>query len=57
MTLDQAEKEFIRSLPKSYTGCALLQAAKDRKLRAELLAEFNSADIADRAMRVIKGMR
>lgn len=57
MTVDHEEKEFIRKLPKPYPGCPLLQAAKDRKLRAALLAEFNDADIADRAMRVIKGMR
>lgn len=47
----------VRPVPRRYQGCALLQAAKDKKLKAELLAEFKSADIADRAMRVIKGMR
>lgn len=59
MTLNYDEKVEISKLPpvKPYAGCALLQAAKDKKLRAKLLAEFNDADIADRAMRVIKGMR
>lgn len=57
MTLTTAEREFIRSLPKRIDMCPKLQAAKDQKLRAALLAEFNDTAIADRAMRVIKGER
>lgn len=43
--------------PRRYQGCPLQIAEQDRKLRAALLAEFNDAAIADRAMRVIKGER
>lgn len=57
MTVNHEERQFMRGLPKRYAGCALLQAVKDKKLRAALLAEFNDAAIADRAMRVIKGQR
>ena len=57
MTVDHAERQFMRSLPKPYAGCALLQAAKDKKLKAALLEEFNDNDLADRAMKVIKGQR
>lgn len=42
---------------KRYPGCPLQIAAADKKLKAKLLAEFNDAAIADRAMRVIKGER
>jgi hypothetical protein len=57
MTLDTAEREFIRSLPKRIDMCPKLQAAKDKSLHAALLAEFNDTAIADRVMRVIKGER
>jgi len=57
MTLDTAEREFIRSLPKRIDMCPKLQAAKDKSLKAALLAEFNDTAIADRVMRVIKEQR
>lgn len=57
MTVNHEERQFMRGLPRPYQGCALLQAAKDKKLRAALLAEFNDTAIADRAMRVIKEQR
>jgi hypothetical protein len=57
MTLNTDELEFIRSLPKRRDMCPKLQAAKDKSLKAALLAEFNDADLADRAMKVIKGQR
>jgi hypothetical protein len=57
MTITTAEREFIRSLPKRIDMCPKLQAAKDKSLKAALLAEFNDTDLADRAMKVIKGQR
>lgn len=57
MTVNHEERQFMCGLPKRRDMCPLLQAAKDKKLKAALLAEFNDAAIADRAMRVIKGER
>lgn len=57
MTLTTEEREMIRSLPKRRDMCPKLQEAKDKSLKAALLAEFNDTAIADRALRVIKGER
>lgn len=57
MYMTTEEREMIRSLPKRIDMCPKLQAAKDKSLRAALLAEFNDTAIADRVMRVIKGER
>lgn len=57
MTVNTAEREFIRSLPKPYAGCKLLQAAKDKKLRAELTVALGSTALAETAMRVVRECR
>lgn len=72
MTLSTAEREFIRSLPKRYTGCALLQAAKDKSLKAALLNTYSlvfpvgpgvlgyseqAQLMTELAMQVVKGQR
>lgn len=59
MTVDYDEKVEISKLPpvKRYQGCALLQAAKDKKLKAALFFELGDSELVDRVMRVIKGER
>lgn len=65
MIVNHEERQFLRGLaPKRLDMPPHLQAAKDKKLRAALLADFElvftkleSAAIADRVMRVIKGER
>lgn len=51
------ELQDPQTYPRRYLGCPLQIAAADRKLRAALRAEFNDGDVADRAMKVIKGQR
>lgn len=58
MTVNHDERLFLRDLPPKRLGmCPHQQKEQDRKLRAALLAEFNDTDLADRAMKVIKGQR
>ena len=58
MTVNHEERQFLRGLaPKRLDMPPHLQAAKDKSLKAALLAEFNDTAIADRVMRVIKGER
>jgi len=57
MSLSTEEIQVIRALPKRYTGCPLLQAAKDKSLKAALFFELGDSELVDRVMRVIKGER
>jgi len=72
MTLDTAEREFIRSLPKRIDMCPKLQEAKDKSLKAALLVTYamvfpnepgvegyseQAQLMTELAMQVVKGQR